>query len=149
MLVDVLELNGRDLRAQCWDARRAMLKQLRCLDGIRLSEHIADTDGATEFRQACAKQKTESKQATPDRTMGPSCSGGHTGHFAPGARSWPMLVPDTTSFAARSRSFWASTSPVRAVFPLRFKRPEMAAQRVAWRGGEGRLRPSYAWSIRQ
>ena len=43
---DVLELNGRDLRAQRWDARRAMLTQLldRCLDGIRLSEHIADTE---------------------------------------------------------------------------------------------------------
>ena len=53
---DVLELNGRDLRAQRWDARRAMLTQLldRCLDGIRLSEHIADADGATVFRQACA-----------------------------------------------------------------------------------------------
>jgi ATP-dependent DNA ligase len=43
---DVLKLNGCDLRAQRWDARRAMLTQLldRCLDGIRLSEHIADTE---------------------------------------------------------------------------------------------------------
>ena len=52
---DVLELDGRDLRSQRWDARRALLAQLldRCPDGIRLSEHIADADGATIFRQAC------------------------------------------------------------------------------------------------
>jgi ATP-dependent DNA ligase len=52
---DVLELDGRDLRAQRWDARRVTLTQLlnRCPDGIRLSEHIADTDGAIVFRQAC------------------------------------------------------------------------------------------------
>jgi ATP-dependent DNA ligase len=52
---DVLELDGRDLRAQSWDARRTLLTQLldRCQDGLRLSEHIADTDGAVVFRQAC------------------------------------------------------------------------------------------------
>jgi ATP-dependent DNA ligase len=53
---DVLELDGRDLRAQSWDARRALLTQLldRCQqDGIRLSEHVADTDGAAVFQQAC------------------------------------------------------------------------------------------------
>ena len=52
---DVLELDGRDLRAQSWDARRALLTQLldRCQDGLRLSEHIVDTDGAVVFRQAC------------------------------------------------------------------------------------------------
>jgi ATP-dependent DNA ligase len=52
---DVLELDGRDLRAQSWDARRALLTQLldRCQDGLRLSEHIADTDGAVVFRQVC------------------------------------------------------------------------------------------------
>jgi bifunctional non-homologous end joining protein LigD len=51
----VLELDGRDLRAQSWDARRALLTQLldRCQDGLRLSEHIADTDGAVVFRQVC------------------------------------------------------------------------------------------------
>jgi ATP-dependent DNA ligase len=34
---DVLELDGRDLRAQSWDERRALLTQLvdRCQDGIR------------------------------------------------------------------------------------------------------------------
>jgi hypothetical protein len=44
---DVLELDGRDLRGQSWDTRRALLTQLldRCQDGLRLSEHIADTDG--------------------------------------------------------------------------------------------------------
>ena len=52
---DVLELDGRDLRAQSWDARRALLTQLldRCPHGLRLSEHILDTEGAVVFRQAC------------------------------------------------------------------------------------------------
>jgi bifunctional non-homologous end joining protein LigD len=52
---DVLELDGRDLRAQSWDARRALLTQLldRCQNGLRLSEHIADTDGEVLFRQVC------------------------------------------------------------------------------------------------
>jgi bifunctional non-homologous end joining protein LigD len=52
---DVLELDGRDLRAQSWDARRALLTQLldHCQNGLRLSEHIADTDGEVLFRQAC------------------------------------------------------------------------------------------------
>jgi hypothetical protein len=42
-----LELDGLDLRALSWDARRALLTQLldRCRDGLRLSEHIMDTDG--------------------------------------------------------------------------------------------------------
>src|SRR4029077_9718512 len=45
---DVLELDGRDLRAERWDARRALLTQLldRCQDGIRLSEHVVDAEGA-------------------------------------------------------------------------------------------------------
>jgi ATP-dependent DNA ligase len=40
---------------QLWDARRATLTQLLhgCPDGIRLSKHIADADGAIAFRQAC------------------------------------------------------------------------------------------------
>jgi ATP-dependent DNA ligase len=52
---DVLELDGHDLRSQRWDLRRATLTQLLhgCSDGIRLSEHIADADGAIVFRQAC------------------------------------------------------------------------------------------------
>ena len=52
---DVLELDGRDLRAQRWDARRSLLTQLldRCQDGLRLSEHVEDTDGAVVFRQTC------------------------------------------------------------------------------------------------
>ena len=46
---DVLE---RDLRAQSWDARRALLTQLlnRCQDDLRLSELVGDTDGAVVFR---------------------------------------------------------------------------------------------------
>jgi bifunctional non-homologous end joining protein LigD len=53
---DVLELDGRDLRAQTWDARREVLTDLldHCRDGLRLSEHIADVDGEAVFRQACA-----------------------------------------------------------------------------------------------
>ena len=47
---DVLELDGRDLRAQSWDTRRALLT---CQNGLRLSEHIADTDGEVLFRQVC------------------------------------------------------------------------------------------------
>ena len=52
---DVLEMDGHDLRAQSWDTRRALLTQLldRCQDGLRLSEHVEDTDGAVVFRQAC------------------------------------------------------------------------------------------------
>jgi hypothetical protein len=46
---DVLELDGRDVRAQSWEARRALLTQLlnRCQEGLRLSDHIADTDGGS------------------------------------------------------------------------------------------------------
>jgi ATP-dependent DNA ligase len=49
---DVLEMDGHDLRAESWDTRRALLTQLldRCQDGLRLSEHVEDTD---VFRQAC------------------------------------------------------------------------------------------------
>jgi ATP-dependent DNA ligase len=52
---DVVEMDGHDLRPQRWDARRALLTQLldRCQDGLRLSEHVEDTDGALVFRQAC------------------------------------------------------------------------------------------------
>ena len=52
---DVLELDGRDLRAQRWDTRRALLTQLldRCHDGLGLSEHVADTDGAVVFPPVC------------------------------------------------------------------------------------------------
>ena len=49
---DVLEMDGHDLRAQSWDTRRSLLTQLldRCQDGLRLSEHVEDTDGAVVFR---------------------------------------------------------------------------------------------------
>jgi bifunctional non-homologous end joining protein LigD len=52
---DVLEVDGRDLRSQRWDERRSLLIQVldRCQDGLRLSEHVADADGAAVFRQAC------------------------------------------------------------------------------------------------
>jgi bifunctional non-homologous end joining protein LigD len=53
---DVLELDGRDLRASPWDERRKALTTLlrKAGDGIRLSEHLATTDGNTLFQHACA-----------------------------------------------------------------------------------------------
>jgi bifunctional non-homologous end joining protein LigD len=53
---DVLELDGRDLRASPWDERRKALTKLlrKAGDGIRLSEHLATTDGNTLFQHACA-----------------------------------------------------------------------------------------------
>jgi bifunctional non-homologous end joining protein LigD len=52
---DVLELDGRDLRASSWAARREALVRLPedAGDGIRLCEHIQDVDGAVVYRQAC------------------------------------------------------------------------------------------------
>ena len=53
---DLLELDGRDLRASPWDDRRkALTKLLRnAREGLRLSEHLAITDGNTLFQHACA-----------------------------------------------------------------------------------------------
>jgi bifunctional non-homologous end joining protein LigD len=52
---DLLELDGRDLRREPWNVRRATLASLlrRAGNGIRLSEHIEDGDGAAVFRHAC------------------------------------------------------------------------------------------------
>ena len=52
---DLLELDGRDLRGQPWDLRRALLTGLlrNSAPGIQLCEHIEDVDGAVVFRQAC------------------------------------------------------------------------------------------------
>ena len=53
---DLLELDGRDLRSRRWDERRKALTKLlrKAGDGIRLSEHLAITDGNTIFQHACA-----------------------------------------------------------------------------------------------
>jgi bifunctional non-homologous end joining protein LigD len=52
---DVLEIDGRDMRARPWHERRAALAQLIQQAGaIRLSEHLDGTAGATVFRHACA-----------------------------------------------------------------------------------------------
>ena len=53
---DLLEINGTDLRRDSWEVRRATLVSVlrRARDGIRLSEHLATTDGNTIFRHACA-----------------------------------------------------------------------------------------------
>jgi bifunctional non-homologous end joining protein LigD len=52
---DLLELDGQDLRGKRWDDRRALLARLltEADAGIRLCEHIEDTDGAIVFRAAC------------------------------------------------------------------------------------------------
>ena len=52
---DLLELDGRDLRARPWeDRRKALTKLLRKAgDGIQLCQHLAVTDGDTIFRHAC------------------------------------------------------------------------------------------------
>jgi bifunctional non-homologous end joining protein LigD len=53
---DVLELDGRDLRREPWEARRATLASLlrKVERGIRLSEHIDGGDGDQMFKHACA-----------------------------------------------------------------------------------------------
>jgi bifunctional non-homologous end joining protein LigD len=53
---DLLELDGHDLRREPWTVRRETLASLlrKAGDGIRLSEHLDGTDGATIFRHACA-----------------------------------------------------------------------------------------------
>jgi bifunctional non-homologous end joining protein LigD len=52
---DLLEINGTDLRRDSWEVRRAILASIlrRARDGIRLSVHLAMTDGNTIFRHAC------------------------------------------------------------------------------------------------
>jgi bifunctional non-homologous end joining protein LigD len=52
---DLLELDGRDLRGERWQDRRAQLAQLleRAEPVIRLCEHIEGADGAAVFRAAC------------------------------------------------------------------------------------------------
>jgi ATP-dependent DNA ligase len=52
---DLLELDGQELRGKRWDARRRYLADLLGGrgDGVRLCEHIEDTDGAVVFRSAC------------------------------------------------------------------------------------------------
>jgi bifunctional non-homologous end joining protein LigD len=53
---DLLEINGTDLRRDSWEVRRATLTSVlrKARNGIRLSEHLAATDGNTIFRHACA-----------------------------------------------------------------------------------------------
>jgi bifunctional non-homologous end joining protein LigD len=53
---DLLELDGNDLRREPWTVRRETLASLlrKAGDGIRLSEHLDGTDGATVFGHACA-----------------------------------------------------------------------------------------------
>jgi bifunctional non-homologous end joining protein LigD len=51
---DLIEVDDEDMRARPWHERRAVLGQL--VDGgtgIRVSEHLDGTEGATVFRHAC------------------------------------------------------------------------------------------------
>jgi bifunctional non-homologous end joining protein LigD len=52
---DVLELNGVDLSRELWDERRKVLARLLQYtnEGIQLSEHLGDADGAIVFHHAC------------------------------------------------------------------------------------------------
>jgi bifunctional non-homologous end joining protein LigD len=54
--IDLLELNGQDVRQEPWEARRNALAKLPrdAEQGIQLSEHIDDADGDLLFRHACA-----------------------------------------------------------------------------------------------
>jgi ATP-dependent DNA ligase len=53
---DLLEINDTDLRRDAWHVRRATLTSIlrKARDGIRVSEHIDSTDGATVFQHSCA-----------------------------------------------------------------------------------------------
>ena len=53
---DLLELDGQDLRPHPWETRRATLASLlrKAAPGLRLSEHLDNTDGQAVFRHACA-----------------------------------------------------------------------------------------------
>jgi hypothetical protein len=50
------ELDDQDLRPRPWDTRRATLASLqrKAALGLRLSEHLDNTDGQAVFRHACA-----------------------------------------------------------------------------------------------
>ncbi len=52
---DLLELDGRDLRSEPLDRRKASLAKLlrRSHDGIQLMEHVEVIDGATVFAHTC------------------------------------------------------------------------------------------------
>jgi bifunctional non-homologous end joining protein LigD len=52
---DLLELDGTDLRPRPWETRRRTLAELlrQSAPGMRLSEHLDGTDGATIFGHAC------------------------------------------------------------------------------------------------
>jgi bifunctional non-homologous end joining protein LigD len=52
--LDLIELNGDDLRREPFDTRKATLASLlkRAAPGLRLNEHI-EADGPTVFAHAC------------------------------------------------------------------------------------------------
>ena len=69
---DVLELDGRDLRASPWDERRKALTKLlrKAGDGMRLSEHLATRPTAT--RSSSTRSPWGSKESSPSAATGRS-----------------------------------------------------------------------------
>jgi bifunctional non-homologous end joining protein LigD len=53
---DILELDGRDLRATQWEERRKLLRSVvrKAGNGIRLSDHLDGTNGDKVFHHACS-----------------------------------------------------------------------------------------------
>src|SRR5262252_5184190 len=52
---DLLELDGRDLRREPLEVRKATLASVlrKAATGLQLNEHLAHQDGAVVFRHAC------------------------------------------------------------------------------------------------
>ena len=89
---DVLEMDGHDLRAQSWDTRRALLTQLldRCQDGLRLSEHVEDTDGASSSGR---RVSWGLKGSSPSDAIAAIAPGG----AANGSRSRTARIPPSSA----------------------------------------------------
>ncbi len=66
---DLLELDGNDLRREPWDVRRATLTSVlrKAANGIRLSEHLASTDGEAIFQMPAP---WGSKVSSPSAAIG-------------------------------------------------------------------------------
>ena len=70
---DLLELDGGDLRREPWEVRRETLTSLlrKAGAGIRLSEHLATTDGEAIFAHACAMGWRASSPSAGISRIGP------------------------------------------------------------------------------
>ena len=99
--IDLLELDGADLRAVPLFERKARLARLvdRRLTGIVMNEHT-DEDGATVFRHAC-KLRLEgivSKRLTAPYRSGPS-------------RDWIKVKNPDSPAMIRARDYFARLGP--------------------------------------